>query len=148
MALTSTRCRPSRSHPRGILRSKIVRNNTGGALGCKGVSRRKPHPRCPGSSCGKDVGDFRMLTRIEWMDDGAVVSTKALPFRSANEAWDHRVSSSGDALAYRHKAGGAWRDVSWREADAQAQEIAAGLASIGLLPGDRIGLLSQTRFEW
>jgi long-chain acyl-CoA synthetase len=89
-----------------------------------------------------------MLTRIEWMDDGAVVSTKALPFRSANEAWDHRVSSSGDALAYRHKAGGAWRDVSWREADAQAQEIAAGLASIGLLPGDRIGLLSQTRFEW
>jgi long-chain acyl-CoA synthetase len=76
------------------------------------------------------------------------VRPEPLPFRSANEAWNDRVSSAGDALAYRHKVGGAWRDLSWKEADARAQELAAGLASLGLLAGDRIGLLSQTRLEW
>ncbi len=82
------------------------------------------------------------------MDDGAGVSLAAASFRSANEAWSNRVSESGEALAYRHKAAGRWRDLTWREADTQAREIAAGLSSLRLSPGDRIGLLAQTRLEW
>ncbi len=70
------------------------------------------------------------------------------PFRSANEAWVDRITRSGDTLAYRHRVGGAWQDVTWRQADELALEVAGGFAALGLLPGDRVGLLSQTRFEW
>jgi long-chain acyl-CoA synthetase len=82
------------------------------------------------------------------MDDGARVSMAATPFRSANQAWVDRVARSGEELAYRYRTGGRWQDVSWKQADEQACEVAAGLVSLGLLPGDRIALLSQTRYEW
>jgi long-chain acyl-CoA synthetase len=82
------------------------------------------------------------------MDDRARVTKEVLPFRSANEAWARRVAESGDGLAYRHRVGTSWQDVTWRQADEMALEMAAGLAALGLLPGDRIALLSQTRLEW
>jgi long-chain acyl-CoA synthetase len=76
------------------------------------------------------------------------VEPVTLPFRSANEAWADRVAKGGDKPGYRHKQDGAWRDVSWKQADQQAREIAAGLVSIGIRPGDRVCLLAQTRLEW
>ncbi len=71
-----------------------------------------------------------------------------LPYRSANETWTRRVAESGDRTAYRYKDGAAWKDVSWREADAAADEVAAGLADIGVRPGDRVCILGATRYEW
>jgi long-chain acyl-CoA synthetase len=82
------------------------------------------------------------------MNDRAPVTTESAPFRNANAAWGDRVARSGDALAYRHRVGGVWQDVSWKQADAMGMEIAAGLSALGLLPLDRVALLSQTRFEW
>ena len=38
--------------------------------------------------------------------------------------------------------------MTWAEADRAAQEIAAGLVSLGVAPGDRVCLVSQTRLEW
>ena len=43
---------------------------------------------------------------------------------------------------------GGWRATTFREADAMAREIAAGLVARGVVPGDRICLVSQTRMEW
>ncbi|HEY2134165.1 MAG TPA: AMP-binding protein, partial [Acetobacteraceae bacterium] len=37
---------------------------------------------------------------------------------------------------------------SWRELDARAEAFAAGLLSLGLIPGDRIGIWSQNNAEW
>ena len=82
------------------------------------------------------------------MNDRAPVSPEPSRFRSANDVWVDRVAKSGDSLAYRYRAGNSWRDVTWREADSLAQELAGGLVSLGLLPGDRIALIAQTRFEW
>jgi long-chain acyl-CoA synthetase len=96
---------------------------------------------------GKHFRPSRPLTRDRQMNDRSQVSTES-PFRSANEAWVDRVRQSGDSLAYRYRAGGAWQDVSWKQADEMALEVAAGLAALGLLPVDRVALLSQTRFEW
>ena len=72
----------------------------------------------------------------------------SLPFRSANEVWTRRVGESGDRAAYKYKEDGSWRDVSWREADQAASEVAAGLAASRIRPGDRICILAQTRYEW
>jgi long-chain acyl-CoA synthetase len=88
------------------------------------------------------------LTRQRPMNDRATVSSKESPFRSANEVWVNRVAKSGDSLAFRYKVSGSWRDVTWRQADALAREVAAGLASLGSRPGDHIGLVAGTRFEW
>jgi long-chain acyl-CoA synthetase len=70
------------------------------------------------------------------------------PFRSANEVWTDRVARSGGALAFRHKQDGGWIDTTWKQADDAVREVAAGLASLGIQPGDRVCIAAQTRWEW
>ena len=68
--------------------------------------------------------------------------------KTAVEMWKRRVQESGGRPAFRYKTGGAWTMMTWAEADVAAREIAAGLVAQGVVPGDRICLLSQTRLEW
>jgi len=68
--------------------------------------------------------------------------------RTAIEMWKRRVAASPEAAAFRHHDGSGWRTKTYKEADAAAREIAAGLVARGVLPGDRICLVSQTRMEW
>ena len=49
---------------------------------------------------------------------------------------------------YLRKAGGAWTPTPTAELDRQVKACAAGLAALGLKPGDRAALLSYNRFEW
>ncbi len=71
-----------------------------------------------------------------------------MPYRTGLELWALRVAASGDRLAFKHRKGGAWIGLTWAESDAIAREIAAGLVSLGLRPGDRVCILAQTRLEW
>ena len=68
--------------------------------------------------------------------------------RTAVEMWKRRVAAMPARAAFRHYAGDAWQTISYAEADAAAQEIAAGLVAAGVVPGDRVCLLAQTRVEW
>ena len=43
---------------------------------------------------------------------------------------------------------GRWRDLSYRELGRGAFEIAGGLMSLGVRPGDRVSILAGTRPEW
>jgi long-chain acyl-CoA synthetase len=54
----------------------------------------------------------------------------------------------GDRLAARYKVDGEWREITYAETLAAVQEIALGLAALGIEPGDRVGVLSDTRVEW
>jgi long-chain acyl-CoA synthetase len=54
----------------------------------------------------------------------------------------------GDRLAARHKVDGEWREMTYAETSAAIEEIALGLAAVGIEPGDRVGVLSDTRVEW
>lgn len=67
---------------------------------------------------------------------------------TAVELWARRVFESGDRTAFKYKEGGAWRSQTWAEVDATAREIAAGLAAAGVVSGDRVCILSQSRLEW
>ena len=51
-----------------------------------------------------------------------------------------------DAMMY--EAGGKWLTLSHREVSSQVERAAAGLASLGIGRGDRVGLLSENRPEW
>jgi long-chain acyl-CoA synthetase len=62
--------------------------------------------------------------------------------------WKRRVAASGGEPAFRHHHAGGWKTMTWGEADRAAREIAAGLVSRGVVPGDRVCILSQTRLEW
>jgi long-chain acyl-CoA synthetase len=53
-----------------------------------------------------------------------------------------------DAVGLRRKVNGTWVPVTWREFTGQVRDIAAGFIAAGIRPGDRVGLMSRTRFEW
>jgi len=53
-----------------------------------------------------------------------------------------------DETGLRRKVNGTWTPVTWREFAGQVRGIAAGLIAAGIGPGDRVALMSRTRFEW
>ncbi|MFD5988258.1 AMP-binding protein, partial [Streptomyces cyaneofuscatus] len=46
------------------------------------------------------------------------------------------------------KVAGAWTDVSATQFLAEVRAAAKGLIASGVQPGDRVALMSRTRFEW
>ena len=68
--------------------------------------------------------------------------------RTAVELWKRRLAASPEAVAFRYYDRDAWQGMTFREADAAAREIAAGLVARGVVPGDRVCIVSQTRLEW
>ncbi|GAA3370466.1 AMP-dependent synthetase/ligase [Streptomyces sannanensis] len=52
------------------------------------------------------------------------------------------------AVVMGKKAAGAWLDVTAEEFLAEVRTAAKGLIAAGIRPGDRVGLMSRTRYEW
>jgi long-chain acyl-CoA synthetase len=53
-----------------------------------------------------------------------------------------------DKTAVRHKRDGEWHALSYRQVGDIVREIGLGLIALGIEPGDRVCILSQTRPEW
>jgi long-chain acyl-CoA synthetase len=68
--------------------------------------------------------------------------------RSLFHLLEWRATRSLDRPAMRHKVGGRWVDVSWRETAARARAIADGLAAMGLRRGDRVAILGDSGVGW
>ncbi|WP_433529248.1 AMP-dependent synthetase/ligase [Micromonospora sp. CA-263727] len=73
------------------------------------------------------VGDSANLTDPVW--DNAEVAPDAVQFR-------------------RRGAGGGLVDVTCRQFRDEVVAVARGLVAAGVRPGDRVGLMSRTRYEW
>ena len=71
-----------------------------------------------------------------------------LPFDLAHEMFWQRVAELGDAPMMLQKDLGVWRTYSWREVGTIVEEIAAGLAGLGLEPGGVAAVLANTSREW
>jgi long-chain acyl-CoA synthetase len=69
---------------------------------------------------------------------------------TAVELWKRRIEATPDRTAYRSfsAADGRWVETTWKQADAAAREIGAGLVARGIVPGDRVCILAQTSLEW
>ena len=57
-------------------------------------------------------------------------------------------SDPGQVVIRRRSADGRWTDVSAAEFRDQVSALARGLIAAGIGPGDRVALLSRTRYEW
>ncbi|WP_405741211.1 AMP-dependent synthetase/ligase [Streptomyces sp. NBC_01525] len=53
-----------------------------------------------------------------------------------------------DVAVVGRKVDGAWQDVTATAFLAEVRAVAKGLMASGIQPGDRIGLMSRTRYEW
>lgn len=53
-----------------------------------------------------------------------------------------------DAVGLRRRTDGGWMPVTWRDFATEVRQGAAGLIAAGIQPGDRVALMSRTRFEW
>jgi long-chain acyl-CoA synthetase len=62
----------------------------------------------------------------------------------------HRAAADclGPRASIRFKRDGLFHDLSWSAYRRQADAAAAGLISLGIQPGDRVGILSENRVEW
>jgi long-chain acyl-CoA synthetase len=60
-----------------------------------------------------------------------------------------RGASQPQAVALRRRSGdGSWRDVTAGVFRDEVAALAKGLVAAGVEPGERIGLMSRTRYEW
>jgi long-chain acyl-CoA synthetase len=59
-----------------------------------------------------------------------------------------RVDQGGDEPFLWRKEGGAWQSQSWRAVGEQVAALAHSLTDLGLVPGDRVALVSENRPEW
>ncbi|ODR25589.1 AMP-dependent synthetase/ligase [Mycolicibacterium porcinum] len=58
------------------------------------------------------------------------------------------AADSPDHVIFRRLVDGAWTDVTCAEAADQIRSVALGLIAEGIQPGDRVAILSATRYEW
>ncbi|TDD09198.1 long-chain fatty acid--CoA ligase [Saccharopolyspora terrae] len=54
----------------------------------------------------------------------------------------------GSTVSFRRRVDGTWVDVTAADFAAQVLAVAKGMIAAGLEPGDRVGLMSRTRYEW
>ncbi|OZE96029.1 long-chain fatty acid--CoA ligase [Rhodococcus sp. 15-2388-1-1a] len=59
-----------------------------------------------------------------------------------------RARTSPDAVVFRRLSDGQWIDVTAAEFERLVVGVARGLIAAGIAQGDRVALMSSTRFEW
>jgi long-chain acyl-CoA synthetase len=75
--------------------------------------------------------------------EAVAASNRTIARAAADAAERHR-----DRLAVRYQRDGEWRELTFAEVSEIVEEIALGLVGLGVEPGDRVGLLANTRPEW
>ncbi|MFZ5871300.1 MAG: AMP-dependent synthetase/ligase [Actinomycetota bacterium] len=55
---------------------------------------------------------------------------------------------SPDRAGFARRVDGVWQPVTYRDFADQVTRLAAGFVAAGIRPGDRVALLSATRYEW
>lgn len=68
--------------------------------------------------------------------------------QSVYELWSKISAANPEKAAYRYKADGSWKTVTWREQVEICKKISKSLLALGVKKGDRVDILSTTRLEW
>jgi long-chain acyl-CoA synthetase len=61
--------------------------------------------------------------------------------------WDN-AAEAPDAVQFQRLVGAAWQDVTCAQFLDQVVALARGLLEAGIEPGERVALMSKTRYEW
>jgi len=60
----------------------------------------------------------------------------------------YNADEAPDAVQFARRQDGSWQDVTCARFRDEVIALARGLIAAGIEPGDRIGLMSKTRYEW
>jgi long-chain acyl-CoA synthetase len=66
----------------------------------------------------------------------------------ADVVFSRAAANPGDVMLRRRSAGGQWQDVTAGQFATQVSALAKALIAAGIEPGDRVALMSATRYEW
>jgi long-chain acyl-CoA synthetase len=72
-----------------------------------------------------------------------IPATAALP-----DAVTEHATATPDHVAFSRAIGGSWTPVTSKEFADQVSALARGMIAAGVQAGDRVGILSRTRYEW
>ena len=64
------------------------------------------------------------------------------------QIFENSVNKNPNGECFRFAEGGQWRSLNWSQVRVLVQDLAGGLASLGVAKGDRICILSRVRYEW
>ncbi|MFC5062323.1 AMP-dependent synthetase/ligase [Actinomycetospora atypica] len=67
--------------------------------------------------------------------------------RLTDAVWAN-ASEHPDAVAYRRLVGDEWQPITFGEFRDEVVAVAKGFVAAGLEPGDRVGIVAATRYEW
>jgi long-chain acyl-CoA synthetase len=68
--------------------------------------------------------------------------------RTVARLWRDAVAVGQPTPAYLVESQGAWREVSWAEADGRVRDYANGLLARGVRKGDTFGILARNSLDW
>lgn len=68
--------------------------------------------------------------------------------QSIYQLFQEVATVNGAKLAFQHKKGGHWFDVTWTEARESVTRVSKSLIALGVAKGDRVCVMSGTRLEW
>ena len=72
----------------------------------------------------------------------------SVPSDNVTDLLEQRVAATPDRAIFATPDGDGWRDMTAAEFRARVVAVAKGLAAAGVQPGDRIGFMCKTSFEW
>ncbi|MCX7521493.1 AMP-dependent synthetase/ligase [Microbacterium sp. STN6] len=78
----------------------------------------------------------------------APAAVPADPQANATDLLIDRVALTPNAPLFARPVDGGWQDVTSSEFLAQVIALSKGLIAAGIQPGDKIGLMCKTRYEW
>jgi long-chain acyl-CoA synthetase len=80
---------------------------------------------------------------------GVTASAQVPPSAGLADVVFHRAQAEPGAVILRRRMPrGDWQDVTAGQFRAEVAALARGIIGAGIEPGDRIGLMSRTRYEW
>jgi len=97
------------------------------------------------------VGERTPLSKLSEVTETAPATPRThLPSAPQTIArlWRDAVAAGRTRPAYLVEDEGAWREVSWHEADERVREYANGLLARGVRKGDAFAILAQTSLDW
>ncbi|WP_299008521.1 AMP-binding protein [uncultured Shewanella sp.] len=68
--------------------------------------------------------------------------------KSPIEMLEHWVATQGDKVYLKQPINGQYKEFTWKDVYDQVQQLAGGLRHLGLVPGDKIAILSKNCAEW
>lgn len=70
------------------------------------------------------------------------------PSDALSDAVLRNAEDDPDHVAFSRRSEGGWLPITAKEFATQVRQVAAGLIARGVEPGDRVAVLSRTRYEW